>query len=393
MARRSSNRGSKKSNAKSQTERGLIIAGSSNSRLTKAQRTFNQLVRQIAQLEEDIANENRRLDTMVSFYAAEVYPMEQEIARIRFQILVKLDAHSSQGTRRTNSKRNPFLKILKEQLVEHLSQLGGNLDEAFNALFLKIMKCTPEEYKLQRAHEEQEEIEREFQSMDLDVDLSALTPDADPETVLRTLDEIRQKLNGPADDAGKSQGKKTAEDLYNAEQERLLIAEELRKNDLSSLYKQLAKLLHPDLEQDPERRSAKEAAMKHLNAAYDARDLHAMLKLEIEWIHQEGLNSSQLSDQKLAIYNAVLEDQVGELQEMLENVWMHPRFSSLAKFAIPFLGLGFADPLQIKHSVRTILEVFQKSLKILNSEPSPRELGWLTSQLGPRKQRRVEDLF
>ena len=50
--------------------------------------------------------------------------------------------------------------------------------------------------------------------------------------------------------------------------------------------------------------------MKRLNAAHAARDLHAMLKMEIEWITQEGTDASRLSDEKLAVYNSVLEEQV-----------------------------------------------------------------------------------
>ena len=118
----------------------------------------------------------------------------------------------------------------------------------------------------------------------------------------------------------------------------------MRNKDLSSLYKQLAKLLHPNLEKDPHRRLAKETAMKQLNAAHAAHDLHAMLKMEIEWITQEGTDASRLSDEKLMVFNSVLEEQVDELESMLNTAWMRPMFVCLARFAHPLFGFIGVEP-------------------------------------------------
>ena len=57
-------------------------------------------------------------------------------------------------------------------------------------------------------------------------------------------------------------------------EERTRQAEQLRNKSITSIYKQLAKVLHPDLEPDAERKQAKGTLMQELTAAYRNNDLH-----------------------------------------------------------------------------------------------------------------------
>jgi hypothetical protein len=103
----------------------------------------------------------------------------------------------------------------------------------------------------------------------------------------------------------------------------------LRKKSIGSIYKQLAKVLHPDLEPDAEQRSRKVVLMQELTAAYRANDLHTLLRLELEWIQHEQGDIARLTDNKLTIYNEVLREQVNELQEELFFLSRHPRYLPL----------------------------------------------------------------
>ncbi|MBC7867390.1 MAG: hypothetical protein H7X88_07640, partial [Gloeobacteraceae cyanobacterium ES-bin-316] len=53
--------------------------------------------------------------------------------------------------------------------------------------------------------------------------------------------------------------------------------DEVEKKSISELYKELAKMIHPDLEQDEAVRHSKEQLMKELTAAKEKEDVHAML--------------------------------------------------------------------------------------------------------------------
>jgi len=130
--------------------------------------------------------------------------------------------------------------------------------------------------------------------------------------------------------------KKTKKQLAQEGKEKEM--EAARKKDISSLYKQLAKAFHPDLETDETLKKGREEMMKQLTVAYDNNDLHTLLKLELEWIKKEESNLDKLSADKLAIYNEVLREQVIELHFQMEELTEHPRYEPLLRYTdiLPF---------------------------------------------------------
>jgi hypothetical protein len=388
VQRRSKSRSTKNAQPGTPDGRGLILRATPEARLNKGQREFNRLVRRIEELQRAIAEENQRLDRLVAFYHSNVFPLEQEIIRIRREILRGLLARLSGLPKGRSAEKKRLLKILQHQMANHMIELNDTFDDEFLALFQAIMKCTPKEFEQREKNKIQAEIQKEMQQeledMNVDVDLSGLAPGSTIEEIQRTLDEVQRTL-GARRDAEKPPETDFSKRQRQEEEERQRLAEEMKSKDVARLYKQLAKLLHPDLELDPERRSAKEAAMKQLNASHEAGDLHAMLKMEIEWITQEGTDAGRLSDHKLAVYNSVLSEQVEELDQTLYTVWTHPRFAVLEPFHQPMLGLSFVHPKDMEDDVRYVLDVLQKALAILNGDPTPVNEKWLAKELGPSK--------
>ena len=119
-------------------------------------------------------------------------------------------------------------------------------------------------------------------------------------------------------------------------EEQIRQAEELRKKTVANLYKQLARVLHPDLELDPALKEQKQALMQELTVAYRNNDMHTLLRLELEWIAREEGNLERLTDDKLAIYNQTLKEQVADLQRELYELPCHPRYQPIAEFDGPF---------------------------------------------------------
>ncbi len=107
------------------------------------------------------------------------------------------------------------------------------------------------------------------------------------------------------------------------------LAAEARAKNINTVYRQLAHLFHPDLEQDPELKSKKERLMKELTAAYEAGDLHTILGLELRWLQNHDGDISRLSDDKLQAYTAALEEQSTEIQAEICVLAHHPRFTPL----------------------------------------------------------------
>jgi hypothetical protein len=148
--------------------------------------------------------------------------------------------------------------------------------------------------------------------------------------MLEIQDELKQQAE--AKQHKRSSNKKTKKQLEKVEKERLL--EEARTKNISSIYRQLAKAFHPDLEQNEELKLEKEQLMKQLTTAYEKKDLHTLLTLEIAWIQKEETNPDKLGDEKLKIYNEVLKQQVQELEHEIQALLEHPRYQPLQKFAM-----------------------------------------------------------
>ncbi|MDB6069961.1 MAG: hypothetical protein JWL81_1132, partial [Verrucomicrobiales bacterium] len=119
-------------------------------------------------------------------------------------------------------------------------------------------------------------------------------------------------------------------------------AENAKLTDLKTLYKQLAKVLHPDLESDPDRKLQKQEWMQRLTKAHAAGDLHELLSIEMQWLGVEASNLATATDKKLTVYASVLKEQIAEVKMHIHNLPMKPRFEVLHRFLPPF-GYGICQ--------------------------------------------------
>jgi hypothetical protein len=97
------------------------------------------------------------------------------------------------------------------------------------------------------------------------------------------------------------------------------------------------KALHPDRESDAGLRERKSAMMREVTTAYARNDLHALLRLELEWVGGDHLDAARLTDETLAAYTALLKEQVAELEAACVELPFHPRYADLVG---PDDGLG-----------------------------------------------------
>lgn len=328
--------------------RGLIIGTPAKATLTKAQLAFNRLVRKIEKLRRDAEVMSERMGRLLAIYTKELHPLEVEGVAYRKTIVRRLSPFLKSPDLRGRRRREALRILITEQLSEVLLVEGEFKDEDIRALADEMEAMDAR----QRPESDPDfleslrrDAEEEFRAMGIDVDLSKFRPGMSPEEFLRELGDVGERLQqsekSPGGE-GDSSGRRGPRETRRKQRERL--EEELRQRDLASLYKQLAKLLHPDLEPDPVLRLEKEAAMKLLTTAYKEKDLHALLRLELEWICREQTDTAKLTEEKLRVYNSLLKEQVVELERAVHAVAMHPRFSPLHRFAHPVYGPAKMDP-------------------------------------------------
>lgn len=347
------------------TGRSLIIGKSTKAPLSKAQQAFNRLVKRIEKLRRAIDDETDRLNRLLTLYTVELHPLELRMVGLRKTLVRRLYPFLKSRGLSGRRQREALKTLISEHLIEILEVERELRDPDLKSIADELRDATPGSpggESLEFLEELKRRAESDFRDMGVDVDLSKFRPGMTPEELLETLAEVEStvKEGGKAGAASRKTSKRESR-----AEERMRLEEELRQRDLGTLYKQLAKMLHPDLEQDPLLRGEKEAAMKRLTTAYKDRDLHAILRLELEWISREQADAARLTEEKLRVYNSILKEQATELQERVYQVAMHPRFSPLARYAHPIFGSGSLDAASIRGQLMDNLSDMTRSVEVL----------------------------
>jgi hypothetical protein len=89
---------------------------------------------------------------------------------------------------------------------------------------------------------------------------------------------------------------------------------------LQEVFRRLAIALHPDLEQDPGERARKTELMQQVNVAYEGGDLLRLLELQLELEQIDPGHASEVAEDRLRHYNAILDQQVVQLDQELAEL-------------------------------------------------------------------------
>jgi len=198
-----------------------------------------------------------------------------------------------------------------------------------------------------------------LEDMGIDVDLSGIGPGMNEESFAAKFAEITGQIEEQFEEDREARGKRRKSKKELEKAQRLLKAEELRKKSIATIYRQLARALHPDLESDAELRQRKTLLMQELTTAYRHNDLHTLLRLELEWIQRERTDLDRLTDEKLAIYNDVLKEQADDLRDEIEALPYHPRYAPLVIMdgplgSVRLLVDGAAEAYQLDQVIKEI---------------------------------------
>jgi len=199
------------------------------------------------------------------------------------------------------------------------------------------------------------------------LDLSDLDIHGDPAELERKLQERFEATMHEAQQQSSSSSQSRSQKPTKAQLERKKEqqeTEEAKKRDLKSLYKQLAKVLHPDLDTDPVRKLQKEEWMKRLTTAHALGDLRELLSIEMEWLGVEASNLTSATDEKLKVYCTVLKEQIAEIKMQMHFILDQPQYSVLHRFANRLMGF-VPNPASIKKDLLEDIKRHKEMLSVL----------------------------
>jgi hypothetical protein len=340
--------------------------------LSKAQRAFNRLVTKVEELRARVDREIHRLDKVLAYYGKYIHPRLQRQTALRKELVRALAPFLDGNRLKQKSERKTLRMVIAEQINEIAGEEGTLIDEDLQAVFKRVHGVDFVRVEQEEMEEMRSAMEEIFGELGIGIDLSDLRPDMSDEELAAKAAEMEKRIQQKAEEeegAFRPPGnRKTKRQLE--KEERTRKAEQLRNKSIASIYKQLAKVLHPDLEPDAGRKQAKGTLMQELTAAYRNNDLHTLLRLELEWIQREEGDVERLTEEKLSIYNQVLKEQVSELERELAELPYHPRYQPIVVPAGPFgIRLRTEKPAEMRWLDETIASMEASIARIRNAEP------------------------
>lgn len=350
-----------------------LTGGKPAKQLTRQQKKFGQLLKQVEKLR---ARQQRITTTWKRFlatYLERVHPEEQRQHNLRKDVVRQLATHFHNPGKLGPRQRDALAELIEDQLEVILDHEPELTDPELLALIEHFKK---REAAARTANGEDEEDDGDIDGLpsfvselirDSGLDPAGFRGDMSPDEIEQEIERQMMEDIGnddfemedfttPQSSKPKSKGKskgKTADPRVQAEQ-----VEAARKRTLSVIYKQLAKVLHPDLESDPVKREQKHHLMQELTTAYKQGDLHTLLRLELAWIHHEEDDLERLTNEKIKIYIELLNKQVADLRQEVAAIPYLPHFATVGRFANPFTG----EPEPIK-TILANLQPYTESLE------------------------------
>ena len=307
-----------------------IVFKGAKSQMSKAQRAFLLAKKTVEELQQDLSDTTAKFETVLAEHTKLVAPKLETVTGLQKKFISTCASFLSED----KPPKKPVRKNIATCVLDLFDSLFARhvqLDDEMQTLHDTILDTYfPEPSEEQKEIEDADAFDAMksycedmfFAHTGQHINLDGLRPDMSRE-------EIDDHISGIFDAHPKNpkNRKKTKRELEKEELEKQ--TEEARTKNINAVYRQLARLFHPDLEQDPELRAKKEVLMKELTSAYEKGDLHTILKLELRWLQNNDGDISKLSDAKLDAYTAALEQQCNEIRDEIYAALHHPRFSPL----------------------------------------------------------------
>ncbi|MDB5967819.1 MAG: heat shock protein DnaJ protein [Hydrocarboniphaga sp.] len=272
--------------------------------LGKEQKLFNKLIAQIEALRQSVQQWRDYGSVYQRRYADEIAPLNQQLRDARIAMVGLLD--QAMNSRELGKKQRDKVRDIV------LGQLSELLGESADAELLRLYEKHSDFPFGDSGDGDFDDIRAmagEIFGIEIDPEHSAASPEELAELIAEQVDASRQDEPPRANKARKKNAKAAARDASREQ------AEQGASQSIREIYRKLVSELHPDREQDAEQRARKTELMQQVNQAYEARDLLALLQLQLR-IEQIGPDSlAGLAQERLRHYNFVLKEQFQRLQQ------------------------------------------------------------------------------
>ena len=338
--------------------------------LTKSQIDFNKIILKTQNLEKQLLSEQKKMEKMLNYYNANIEPANKKTAQVKLDGAVLLNRifKENKFAGKTKAMIQECIIALMYEAFEHLLP-SKEEEEVYNS-WSNISYKKEREEQIKEEKSMFSDMMNDLYGIDLEMDKWDLEDEASFAAFKAKMEEkLKAKMS---EDDSKGRGKKSKKQIEN---ESLLKAEEeLKSKNVRSIYIALTKILHPDLELDPERKLEKERIMKEVTVAYEEKDLSKLLKLEIEWVYKTTEHLDEISEEKLKSYVSVLRSRAKELEAEKFQLYRHPRFTVVNDYAFRPEKIAIKFLQKDEEKLREGSKILEDNFDFLRTAKSKKEI-------------------
>lgn len=277
--------------------------------LSPAQKRFNTLTRRIEQARLLLLAWQEQVPAFRRSHAEVLQPLQaQLVAGHRAWMLALEAALGRPGWRK--AERELLAELLCEAAEAYLEAHGD--DPQIKALFDRHAEVDFDT--------EQRERMRAMKGMAESMTGLDLGEDDGIDTEAALFERLQEGLRAQAAAEEAERSARASRRRKSAAQQRREAEAQQATQSLREIYRKLASALHPDRETDERQRDHKTALMQRANQAYEARDLLALLQLQLQIEQIDAGHIAGAGEQRLKHYNKVLAEQLAELEAEIERV-------------------------------------------------------------------------
>lgn len=288
-------------------------------RLSKGQKTFNTLIKQIEAKRAQLAAWEAAIPSYQQKYVGELLPLVESSVDSQVEMVHCLDRACD---------RKGLTKTERRQIADLIVELAGSIvadrdDAALKALYNKHSKSDYDRDAAADAADDAAEMKAVLEAM-LGMELGDDLDMSSPEELMRRAEAKMREAQAQSDAARQAREERRAKRKKSAKQlareaQQQAEAEHVSQS-IREVYRKLASALHPDRENDPQERQRKTALMQRANDAYARNNLLQLLELQLELEHIDQAALDNMSEERLKHYNKVLKEQLAELDQEIFHV-------------------------------------------------------------------------